>query len=90
MVWDLTGDGSRALRGGYGLYYTSFVHNIAFSSYANTPLGRNRSFVASTTTPNISLSDPFPESFGTDTVTTSGMELEFPQGKVHRWSLDVQ
>jgi hypothetical protein len=90
VVWDLTGDGSRALRGGYGLYYTSFVHNIAFSSYANTPLGRNRSFVASTTTPNISLSDPFPESFGTDTVTTSGMELDFPQGKVHRWSLDFQ
>ena len=90
VVWDLAGDGSRALRGGYGLYYTSFVHNIAFSSYANTPLGRNRSFVASTTTPNISLSDPFPESFGTDTVTTSGMELDFPQGKVHRWSVDLQ
>lgn len=90
VVWDMSGDSSRALRGGYGVYFTSFVHNIAFSSYANTPLGNNRIFAASATTPNISLSDPFPQSFGTDTVTTSGMELNFPQGKVHRWSLDLQ
>ena len=90
MVWDISGDGKRALRAGYGVYYTSFVHNIAFSSYANTPLGANRVFAASATTPNISLSDPFPSSFGTDTITTSGMEREFPQGKVHRWSLDLQ
>ena len=51
VVWDLSGDGSRAIRGGYGIYYTSFVHNIAFSSYANTPLGTNKVFTASTTTP---------------------------------------
>jgi hypothetical protein len=90
MVWDVSGDASRALRAGYGIYYTSFVHNIAFSSYANTPLGSNKVFAASPTTPNISLSDPFPTSFGSDTVTTSGMERQFPQGKVHRWSLDLQ
>ncbi len=90
MVWDITGEGTRALRAGYGIYYTSFVHNIAFSSYANTPLGANRVFAASPTTPNISLSDPFPSSFGTDTITTSGMERNFPQGKVHRWSVDLQ
>lgn len=90
VVWDMSGDARRALRAGYGIYYTSFVHNIAFSSYANTPLGTNRTFVASTTTPNISLSDPFPASFGTDTVTTSGMQHDFPQGKINRWSLDLQ
>lgn len=90
VVWDISGDSSRALRAGYGVYYTSFVHNIAFSSYANTPLGNNRTFVASTTTPNINLSDPFPSSFGTDTVTTSGMQSDFPQGKINRWSLDLQ
>ena len=90
LVWDISGDATRALRAGYGVYYTSFVHNIAFSSYANTPLGANRVFAASATTPNISLADPFPSSFGTDTITTSGMEREFPQGKVHRWSLDLQ
>ncbi len=90
LVWDITGDAKRALRAGYGVYYTSFVHNIAFSSYANTPLGASRVFAASPTTPNISLSDPFPSSFGTDTIITSGMEREFPQGKVHRWSLDLQ
>lgn len=90
LVWDISGDASRALRAGYGIYYTSFVHNIAFSSYANTPLGRNRIFTSSTATPSISLSDPFPESFGSDTVSTSGMDLDFPQGKVNRWSLDLQ
>ena len=90
MVWDITGDAKRALRAGYGIYYTSFVHNIAFSSYANTPMGANRVFAASATTPNISLSDPFPSSFGSDTITTSGMERSFPQGKVHRWSMDLQ
>jgi len=90
VVWDMSGNSTRALRAGYGLYYTSFVHNIAFSSYANTPLGRNRVFAASATTPNISLSDPFPESFGSDTVSTSGMVRDFPQGNVHRWSLDLQ
>ncbi len=90
LVWDISGDASRALRAGYGVYYTSFVHNIAFSSYANTPLGANRVFAASATTPNITLADPFPSSFGTDTITTSGIEREFPQGKVHRWSMDLQ
>lgn len=89
VVWDMSGDGSRALRGGYGLYLTSFVHNIAFSSYANAPLGQNLVFV-SAATPTITLSDPFPRSFGTDTVTTSGMQRDFPQGKVNRWSVDFQ
>ncbi len=90
LVWDVSGNGTRALRAGYGTYYTSFVHNIAFSSYANTPLGSNKVFAASATTPNISLSDPFPATFGTDTITTSGLQRDFPQGKVHRWSLDLQ
>lgn len=90
VVWDVSGDSSRALRSGYGIYYTSFVHNIAFSSYRNSPLGQDLIFTSSTATPSISLSDPFPAAFGTDTVTTSGMERDFPQGKVHRWSLDLQ
>ena len=90
LVWDMSGDGSRAMKAGYGTYYTSFPHNVAFSSYANYPLGRNRTFTASATAPNISMSNPFPESFGSDTITTSGIEREFPQGRVHRWSVDFQ
>jgi hypothetical protein len=89
-VWDMSGNGSRALRTGYGVYYTSFIHNLAFSSYRNTPLGRQRVFNAAATSPNITLRDPFPATFGGDTVVTSGMAKDFPNGRMHRWSLDLQ
>ena len=89
-VWDISGNGSRALRSGYGVYYTSFIHNLAFSAYRNTPLGRQGVFNASPTSPNITLSNPFPASFGVDTIVTSGLARDFPNGRMQRWSLDLQ
>lgn len=89
-VWDISGDGSRALRAGYGVYYSSFIHSLNFSAYRNTPLGRQSVFNASTTTPNISMSDPFPASFGGDTNVTSALAYDFPNGRMQRWSLDLQ
>jgi outer membrane receptor protein involved in Fe transport len=90
VVWDVSGDGSRAVRAGYGVYYTSFIHSLAFSAYRNTPLGKQGVFNASPTTPNISLSDPFPASLSADTIVTSAMALDFPNGRMQRWSLDLQ
>ncbi|MFN2447798.1 MAG: carboxypeptidase regulatory-like domain-containing protein [Vicinamibacterales bacterium] len=89
-VWDISGDGSRALRAGYGVYFSSFIHSLNFSAYRNTPLGQQSVFNAAATTPNISLSDPFPASFGGDTVVTSAMAADFPNGRMQRWSLDLQ
>jgi hypothetical protein len=60
------------------------------SSYANAPLGFNRVFQSTSPTPVIFMNNPFPEGFGSDTITTSGVERDFPQGRVHRWSLDFQ
>ncbi|HXG90645.1 MAG TPA: TonB-dependent receptor [Vicinamibacterales bacterium] len=89
-VWDISGDGTRALRAGYGVYYSSFIHSLNFSAYRNTPLGRQAVFNASTTAPNISMSDPFPASFGGDTIVTSALARDFPNGRMQRWSLDLQ
>ena len=89
-VWDISGDGRRAVRAGYGLYFSTMPQNIAFSSYANAPMGFNRVFQTTATTPQIFMSNPFPTGFGSDTITTSGIERDFPQGRVHRWSVDFQ
>ena len=55
------GKSRHTLRGNYGIYYESLIHNIFQpSGFTSAPIAQQGQFNASATTPNISLSDPFP------------------------------
>jgi outer membrane receptor protein involved in Fe transport len=91
IVFDQSGTGSRVLRGNYGIYYESLIHNIfSPNGFITAPIARAGQFNASATTPNISLSDPFPASLANSVLAASGVDPGYHGGRVQRWSAGVQ
>jgi outer membrane receptor protein involved in Fe transport len=91
MVFDQPGDGSRILRGNYGIYYESLIHNIfSPNGFISAPVAQAGQFNASTTTPNISLSDPFPSAVANNVLAASGVDPAYHGGRVQRWSTGIQ
>jgi hypothetical protein len=90
MVYDLSGNGSRTVRAGYGIYYQSQTNATLLANYQNAPISQRQNFVASATTPNISMSDPFPAALAGSALQAQGFEPFWDLGRTHRWSTDVQ
>jgi outer membrane receptor protein involved in Fe transport len=91
IVWDPTGTGNHTIRGNYGIYYESLIHNIFEpSGYTSAPISQQGQFNASATTPNISLSDPFPSALANGTLATSGVDPTYHGGRTQRWDVGVQ
>lgn len=91
VVWDPGGNGRHTLRGNYGIYYESLIHNIFEpSGYTSAPISQQGQFNASATTPNISLSDPFPTALANGTLATSGVDPSYHGGRTQRWDAGVQ
>src|SRR5207248_8606152 len=75
----------------YGMYYEALIHNIfSPSGFTTAPVAQAGQFNASTTAPNISLSDPFPASLANSVLAASGVDPGYHGGRVQRWSAGVQ
>jgi outer membrane receptor protein involved in Fe transport len=91
VVFDQSGTGSRVLRANYGIYYESLIHNIfSPNGFITAPIASAGQFNASTTTPNISMSDPFPASLANSVLAASGVDPGYHGGRVQRWSVGAQ
>jgi outer membrane receptor protein involved in Fe transport len=91
LVWDPTGTGSRVIRGNYGIYYESLIHNIfSPNGFTTAPIAQAGQFNASAAAPNISLSDPFPAALATSVLAAAGVDPGYHGGRVQRWSAGVQ
>jgi outer membrane receptor protein involved in Fe transport len=91
VVWDQSGAGNRVVRANYGIYYEALIHNIfSPNGFTTAPIAQAGQFNAATTTPNISLSDPFPSSLATTVLAASGVDPAYHGGRVQRWSVGIQ
>lgn len=90
LVYDLSGNGSRTVRAGYGLYFASLTNATLLANFQNAPISRREIFNAATATPNISMSDPFPAALAGTSLSAVGFEPFWNLGRTHRWSADVQ
>ena len=90
-MFDPAGTGARVFRANYGMYYEALIHNIfSPSGFTTAPVAQAGQFNASTTAPNISLSDPFPASLANSVLAASGVDPGYHGGRVQRWSAGVQ
>jgi outer membrane receptor protein involved in Fe transport len=91
VVFDPGGTGSRVFRANYGIYYEALIHNIfSPNGFTTAPIAQAGQFNAATTTPNISLSDPFPASLANSVLAASGVDAGYHGGRVQRWSAGIQ
>jgi len=91
LVWDQSNTGSRVIRANYGIYHEALIHNIfSPNGFTTAPIAQAGQFNASTTAPNISLSDPFPSSLATSVLAASGVDSGYHGGRVQRWSVGIQ
>ena len=90
MVYDISGNGTRTLRAGYGIYFQSQTNATLLANFQNAPISQRQTFVANVTTPNISMADPFPAALTGTSLQAQGFEPFWNLGRTQRWSTDIQ
>jgi hypothetical protein len=90
VVYDISGNGTRTVRAGYGVYFQSLTNATLLANFQNAPISQRQTFVANATVPNISMSDPFPAALAGTSVQAQGFEPFWNLGRTQRWSADVQ
>ncbi|MCC6992047.1 MAG: TonB-dependent receptor, partial [Acidobacteria bacterium] len=90
MVYDVSGNGSRTVRAGYGIYYQSQTNATLLANFQNAPISQRQNVVASATAPNLTLSDPFPAARAGSSLQAQGFEPFWDLARTHRWSADLQ
>jgi hypothetical protein len=76
------------LRTGYGIYYNQAL--LAAPGWKNYPYFVNQTFNANATVPNISISDPFPGSLASSTVSPSSLPYRDRTMYVQQFNLGLQ
>jgi hypothetical protein len=82
VAWDVLGDGSTAIRGGYGLYFNSNNQQNLIVTISNPPV-TPRVIIANPTFPN----PPFERGVG-NTIRPMDWEIENP--RLHMWNVSLQ
>jgi outer membrane receptor protein involved in Fe transport len=92
LAWDISGngDGSRVLRGNYGIYYESLNHNIVYSSFLAPPISFRGVFTGDRAQPTITLANPFPAALAAGVSSSQGLDPDYHGGRTQRWMADVQ
>jgi hypothetical protein len=87
------GNSRTVIRSGYGIFYTgSRLSAMRTDLTGGFPYSQAQSFTGSTTSPNLSLSNPFPDSLAklSGITTTSGWEVNPPSPYLQSWNFTVE
>jgi hypothetical protein len=93
MAWRPFGDNRTVVRSGYGVFYTgSRLSAMRTDLTGGFPYSLSQSFTGSTSSPNLTLANPFPDALAklSGTTTTSGWELRAPSPYLQSWNFTVE
>jgi hypothetical protein len=83
---------STVARAGYGVYYDGMVFGNGFAGFGPsiTPFRFAQSFIASTTTPNIDMSSPFPDALAGGTLSPATMDSDYHMPYSQQYNAGVE
>ena len=96
FAWDVSGDGTTTVRGGYGMGYERNFNNVTFNVIQNPPNSAVVALVAGTDVPSLAISaDNAGPLAGTGSITLPRTSLRFVDPSIrtayaHLWSLSFQ
>ncbi len=92
LAYSATADGKTVMRAGYGIYYDQAQNwtNVLTGSAGSLPFIQAYTFNASTTTPDITLRDPFPTRSANAAPTIFSEVKNYPTAYVQQYSAGIQ
>lgn len=90
FAWTPTGKTKFAIRGGYGIFYSTKLLNVHLGLAATPPYRATLSFTSGRDIPEITIDDPFSGQGVPPRPTGTSIPKNFPEGYTQQWSLNGQ